>query len=68
MTVAIEPVVGDSTNTPQAARHILDMMQSPALGVILDMSNLVSFEGKDNQQPLWTPWASCLGTKLRPYT
>ena len=53
VTVAIEPVVGDSTNTPQAARHILDMMQSPALGVILDMSNLVSFEGKDNQQPLW---------------
>lgn len=49
MTVAIEPVVGDSTNTPQAARHILDMMQSPAL-VILDMSNLVNFEGKDNQQ------------------
>lgn len=47
VTVAIEPVVGDSTNTPQAARHILDMMQSPALGVILDMSNLVSFEGKD---------------------
>ena len=47
MTVAIEPVVGDSTNTPQAARHILDMMQSPALGVILDMSNLVSFEGKN---------------------
>lgn len=44
VTVAIEPVVGDSTNTPQAARHILDMMQSPALGVILDMSNLVSFE------------------------
>ena len=65
MTVAIEPVVGDSTNTPQAARHILDMMQSPALGVILDMSNLVSFEGKDNQQPLWDAMGELLGDKIK---
>lgn len=65
VTVAIEPVVGDSTNTPQAARHILDMMQSPALGVILDMSNLVSFEGKDNQQPLWDAMGELLGDKIK---
>lgn len=68
VTVAIEPVVGDSTNTPQAARHILDMMQSPALGVILDMSNLVSFEARTTSSPCGTPWVSCLGTKSRPYT
>ncbi len=65
VTVAIEPVVGDSTNTPQAARHILDMMQSPALGVILDMSNLVSFEGKDNEQPLWDAMGELLGDKIK---
>lgn len=65
VTVAIEPVVGDSTNTPQAARHILDMMQSPALGVILDMSNLVSFEGKDSQQPLWDAMGELLGDKIK---
>lgn len=68
VTVAIEPVVGDSTNTPQAARHILDMMQSPALGVILDMSNLVSLRARTTSSPCGTPWASCLGTKSRPYT
>lgn len=65
VTVAIEPVVSDSTNNPQAARHILDMMQSPALGVILDMSNLVSFEGKDNQQPLWDAMGELLGDKIK---
>ena len=46
VTVAIEPVVGDSTNTPAGSAAHPGYDAKPRAGVILDMSNLVSFEGQ----------------------
>ena len=46
-------------NTPEATRHILDTMQSPALKVIFDAGNMV-----DKQPALWERVGSLLGDKI----
>lgn len=65
VTVAVEPVTYHSMNSAQATRHILDTMQSPALGVIFDMSNLIDAGNADCQQPVWDAVGELLGDRIK---
>ena len=64
VTVAIEPVTYHSMNSPEAARQILDTMQSPNLKVIIDMSNLVDAGNVDRQAEIWDKVGSLLGPDI----
>lgn len=64
VTVGIEPVFWHSMNTPEATRHILDTMQSPALKVIFDAGNLLTANMVDKQPALWERVGSLLGDKI----
>lgn len=64
VTVAVEPVTYHSMNSPRATRRILDTMQSPALGVILDLSNLVHAGNVNSQPAIWAEVGELLGDKI----
>lgn len=64
VTVGIEPVSYHSMNTPQATRRILDTMQSPALGVIMDMGNLVCAANQDHQDAIWNAIGELVGDRI----
>lgn len=64
VTVAIEPVSYHSMNTPEAARRILDTMQSPALKIIFDAGNLLAIEEVNAQAQLWERVGRLLGDKI----
>lgn len=64
VTVGVEPVTYHSMNSPRATRRILDTMQSPALGVIFDMSNLVHAGNVGNQAALWDEVGELLGDAI----
>lgn len=65
VTVGIEPVTYHSMNSPRATRRILDTMQSPALGVIFDMSNLVHAGNVDSQAAIWEEVGELLGDRIK---
>lgn len=64
VTVGIEPVSYHSMNTPEATRHILDIMQSPALKVIFDAGNLLTADAVHDQARLWDRVGDLLGDKI----
>lgn len=64
VTVAVEPVTYHSMNSPRATRRILDSLQSPALKVICDLSNLVHAGNVNNQEAIWEEVGELLGDKI----
>lgn len=64
VTIGIEPVSYHSMNTPEATRHILDTMQSPALKVIFDAGNLLTADQVDKQVSLWDRVGELLGDRI----
>lgn len=64
VSVGIEPVSYHSMNTPEATRHILDTMASPALKVIFDAGNLLTADAVQNQPQLWDRVGSLLGDRI----
>ncbi len=64
ITVAVEPVFYHAMNTPEAARMVLDSIQSPNLKIIFDAANLISCEDKDKQEAMWDRAMTAWGDEI----
>ena len=64
VNVAVEPVYYHSVNTPKAAYHLLQAMQSPNMRIIFDPANLVSIDNVKEQEKIWDEVGEYLGDKI----
>lgn len=64
ITVAVEPVFYHAMNTPEAAKMVLDSIQSPNLKIIFDAANLISYEDRNHQEAMWDRAMTLWGDKI----
>lgn len=65
VTVGIEPVYGGTIYSPQRMKQMLDEINSPALGVILDVSNLTAVETRHMQREMINDSFDLFGDKIK---
>lgn len=64
VTVAIEPVLTHTVDTPERAAEVLKTLASPSLGVIFDPVNLLSAGAVPKQRELWDRALDCFGDRI----
>ena len=65
VTVGIEPVYNGTIYNPQIMKQMLDEINSPALGVILDISNLTVAETRHMQKDMINDSFDLFGDKIK---
>lgn len=64
LTLGIEPELANVVNSAQAARRLMDEIQSPRIGIVLDPANLFEVETLDRQRSIVSEAIELLGDRI----